>query len=225
MNIPSLCCYSFLIALVIVCLVLIFKRLKNINNKLEEFNNTMDKNNVYDSLIDNDGKYPIKIINPGENDKYDHQQEKILIEPQFMNKNNIIDAAFDVLPNSDENPFKTDYDYLKNDENKDKNKIKDSYFYDLGEIDGSLRNVKSHYICGKKQWPVGFDLKIDKEIADNVKNDVYSRTSPYTSGMSSMSYGKDGQKDYGFACIDKKIDNWYYCRGGNACDSKKVNIQ
>ena len=53
MNIPSLCCYSFLIAVVIVCLVLIFKRLKNVNNKLEEFNNTMDKNNVYDSLIDN----------------------------------------------------------------------------------------------------------------------------------------------------------------------------
>ena len=72
MNIPSLCCYSFLIALVIVCLVLIFKKLRNVNNKLEEFNNTMDKNNVYDSLIDNDGKYPIKIINPGENDKYDH---------------------------------------------------------------------------------------------------------------------------------------------------------
>ena len=43
--------------------------------------------------------------------------------------------------------------------------------------------------------------------------------------MSSMSYGKDGQRDYGFACVDKKVDNWYYCRGGNACDSKKVNIQ
>ena len=221
MNIKCLTCYSFLIALIIVCLILIFKKLRIVNNKLEDFNNTMDKNNVYDSLIDNDGKYPIKIINPGENDKYDQQQEKILIEPQFINKNNIID----VLPDGDENPFKTDYDYLKNDESAEKNKIEDSYFYNLGDIDGSLRNVNSHYICGKKQWPVGFDLKINKEIADNVKNDVYSRTSPYTSGMSSMSYGKEGQRDYGFACVDKKVDNWYYCRGGNACDSNKVNIQ
>ena len=235
MKLKCLICYSFIIAIVIIGLIIISKKLKIINSNIENFNNSInDKVNVYNSLIDNKGDFPPKVINAGENNQFEYKEDEFIIKPQYYNSaNHIIDSAYEVLPEKEnESPFKFITDFLSSNEtnkeatNKEikseEKEMEKGYFLDLGDIDGSLREVKSNYLCGKKQWPVGFDLKTNKEISENVKNNKYSRNSPYNSGMSAMSYGKDGESNYGFACVDNSLSDWYYCRGGNACDFNKI---
>lgn len=240
MKLKCLICYSFIIAIIIIGLIIISKKLKIINSNIENFNNSIsDKVNVYNSLIDNTGDFPPKVINAGENNKFEYKEDEFIIKPQFYNSSNhIIDSAYEVLPEKEnESPFKFITDFLSSNETnkeasnkevkegKEGKEMEKGYFIDVGEIDGSLREVKSNYLCGKKQWPIGFDLKTNTEILENVKNNKYSRNSPYNSGMSAMSYGKDGEANYGFACVDNSLNDWYYCRGGNACDFKKIKTK
>lgn len=226
MNNINLISYSFIIALVIVALLMITKKLFKLNKKIESFKDidNVDSKNILDSFISNSGSYPVKIINPGENEDYENQQEKINIEPQFLDdRNKIIDAAYDVLPPDDKkgNPFKKIISLIHDEPEDEKmNPKKNNYIYDLGDINGSLRNIDTNYVCGKQQWPVGFDINVKDEIKDNLKK--YSRKSPYTSGLVARGYGKEGLKDYGFVCMDNNVNKWFYCRGGNACDYKKL---
>lgn len=226
MNNLNLVSYSFIIALVIVALILISKKLFNLHKKIESFKEVeqQEKNNLYDSYISESGSYPVKILNPGENVNYESQQEKISIEPQYLNNTTkIIDAFYDVMPDNNKNPADKIDSFLNDKSINETDNYKDNdYVYDLGEINGSLRNVDSNYACGKQQWPVGFDLNVNKKIGNNVQKGEYSRRSPYTSGMITQNYGTTGQKDYGFACVNKDINKWFYCRGGNACDHSKI---
>lgn len=234
MNNLNLVSYSFIIALVIVALILISKKLFNLHKNIESFKEVeqVEKNNLYDSYISESGSYPIKVLNPGEPQDYESQQEKISIEPQYNNnQNKIIDAVYDVLPETSEdgstkNPFDKIDSLLDDKQIDETDNYKDNdYIYDLGEVNGSLRDVDSNYVCGKQQWPVGFDLNVNEKIGKNVEKGEYSRRSPYNSGMISQNYGSSGQKDYGFACVDKKINNWFYCRGGNACKPTNLKIK
>ena len=233
-------CYSLTLALIIVALFLIVKKIKSLNEKLDNVEvNDQTRDNIYNSLISEDeGKYPIKILNEGEVLKGkagdSKVQERIMIEPQFYNvANQMVDAAYDVIQDGNKNPFiieppgdnEVESRNIKDDKllkNKIENEVnallsskQEGYFIDLGEIDGSLRHAKQSYICGSPQWPVGFDLKINKEIADKVKSCEYVRTSPYTGG-------DDQHYNYSFTCVDKDINNFLYCRGNNACNYKDV---
>ena len=73
--------------------------------------NDQTRDNIYNSLISEDeGKYPIKILNEGEVLKGkagdNKVQEKIMIEPQFYNTaNQMVDAAYDVIQDGNKNPF------------------------------------------------------------------------------------------------------------------------
>ena len=86
MKLKCLICYSFIIAIVIIGLIIISKKLKIINSNIENFNNSIsDKVNVYNSLIDKVGDFPPKVINAGENNQFEYKEDEFIIKPQYYN--------------------------------------------------------------------------------------------------------------------------------------------
>lgn len=211
-------CYSFITALIIVALYLLIKKIRKINENLDNAEvNDQEKDNIFNSLISEDrGKYPIKIVNEGEKTDKELKQEKIIIEPQFYNPaNQMIDAAYDVIQDGPKNPFIIEQPG-NNEVSDDKQEIKDGYFIDVGEVDGTLRDLNQNYLCGSPKWPVGFDLNTDKEIEEKIKKGEYVRHSPYTGS------GINKGQDYSFTCIPQKVNKFLYCRGNNACKHEKI---
>ena len=198
--------YSFIIALILVALYFIFKKIKEQNEDLTNEINNEETNN--EQIKEETEDVDVNSL----------KQEEIKIKPEFE-ENGIMESGYDIILPENTEDFKN-FKNIENEEtedlsdkyNKEVKKIKesDNYFINLGDIDGSLRFSEQSKICGGKQYPVKFNLENKKRILDNKKN--YMKSTPYVGGY--------GNNNYGFTCVDKEVGKFLECRGNNGCKTE-----
>jgi hypothetical protein len=238
MKITNCIGYAFVIAIIIVALFIITKRIKEQNEMLTNIDDQLDNKVLYTTSIDEYNKFindpsktfEIDVLN--NNDLNSGKQakskvsENLKTKPMFQdNVKGLIESGSDIILPSQEDIKKRNQDqnyknknehimdYYKRQLNNILRKDDDNYFIDLGDLDGSLRYSDQSHACGIPQFPPPFKLSGNEKILKKRMNGTYRKSTPYMGGF-------NGENN-GFTCVNENVGKFLECRGNNGCVLQK----
>ena len=233
--------YAFVIALIIVTLFIIVKRIKEQNEMLTNIDDQLDNKVFYTTTVDDYNKYINNPSNTFETSVLNNKDvnegklgkskvtENIETKPMFKDsKRGLMESGSDIML-----PTKQDIedrnkkineknkancnnhmmDYYKTQFKNILRKDDDNYFIDLGDIDGSLRFSDQSHACGIPQFPPPFKLSGNEKILKKRMNGTYRKSTPYMGGF-------NGENN-GFTCVNENVGKFLECRGNNGCVLQK----